>query len=76
MQSFNMTVFKKGEAIAAIIYVLLSQILYNFAGYSNLILGIIAVILIMVAPKGIMGYLEERFGWDIFGIRRRLKPKS
>ncbi|MBQ9979900.1 MAG: branched-chain amino acid ABC transporter permease [Oscillospiraceae bacterium] len=66
----------EGPIIGAIIYVLLSQILYNFAGYSNLILGIIAVILIMVAPKGIMGYLEERFAWDIFGIRRRIKPKS
>ena len=62
----------EGPIIGAIIYVLLTQFLYSFPGYSNLILGIIAVALILAAPKGIMGYLEDRFGFDIFGIRRRL----
>ena len=62
----------EGPIIGAIVYVLLTQFLYSFPGYSNLILGIIAVALILVAPKGIMGYLEDRFGFDIFGIRRRL----
>ena len=62
----------EGPIIGAFVYVILNQILYNFPGYSNLILGAIAVIVIILAPKGIMGYLGEKFHWDIFDIRRRL----
>ena len=62
----------EGPIIGAFVYVILNQILYNFPGYSNLIMGAIAVIVIILAPKGIMGYLGEKFHWDIFDIRRRL----
>ena len=62
----------EGPIVGAFVYVILNQILYNFPGYSNLIMGAIAVIVIILAPKGIMGYLGERFHWDIFDIRRRL----
>lgn len=62
----------EGPVIGAFVYVYLNQILYNFPGYSNLILGAIAVIVIILAPKGIMGYLCDKFHWDVFDIRRRL----
>ena len=62
----------EGPIIGAFVYVILNQILYNFPGYSNLIMGAIAVIVIILAPKGIMGYLGEKFHLDIFDIRRRL----
>ena len=62
----------EGPIIGAFIYEIIQQILYNFPGYSNLILGIIAVVVIILAPKGIMGYLGDKFKWDIFDIRRRL----
>ena len=42
------------------------------AHYGEITITSIAVALILAAPKGIMGYLEDRFGFDIFGIRRRL----
>lgn len=62
----------EGPIVGAFVYVILNQILYNFPGYSNLIMGAIAVIVIILAPKGIMGYLGEKFHWDVFDIRRRL----
>lgn len=63
----------EGPIVGALIYVLLRQYLYEFPGWSNLILGAIAIVIIIVAPKGIMGYLNERFGWDLFSIRRRIR---
>jgi branched-chain amino acid transport system permease protein len=63
----------EGPIIGAIIFVLLRQFLFSFPGFSMLILGAIAIILMLVAPKGIMGYLGRHFGWDIFSIRRHLK---
>ena len=63
----------EGPIVGAFIYVIINRILYNFPGYTNLILGIIAIVIIIIAPKGIMGYLGEKFKWDIFDIRRRLE---
>ena len=61
----------EGPIVGALVYVLLRQYLYEFPGWSNLILGAIAIVIIIAAPKGIMGYLNGRFGWDIFSVRRR-----
>ncbi len=63
----------EGPIVGAFIYVIINRILYNFPGYTNLILGIIAIVIIILAPKGIMGYLGDKFKWDIFDIRRRLE---
>ena len=63
----------EGPIVGAFIYVIINRILYNFPGYTNLILGIIAIVIIILAPKGIMGYLDEKFNWDVFDIRRRLQ---
>lgn len=60
----------EGPIIGAVIFVLLRQFLYSFPGFSMLILGIIAIIIMLVAPRGIMGFFKKRFGWDIFSIRR------
>ena len=62
----------EGPIIGAVIFVLLRQLLYSFPGFSMLILGVIAIILMLAAPRGIMGYISKRFGWDIFAIRRHL----
>lgn len=60
----------EGPIIGSIIYVMLTQILHSFPGFGNLILGAICIILIIAAPKGIMGYLGERHGLEVFSVRR------
>ncbi len=66
----------EGPIIGAVIFVLLRQFLFSFPGFSMLILGIIAIVLMLAAPQGLMGYLTKRFGWDIFAIRRHLKAPA
>lgn len=63
----------EGPIIGAVIFVLLRQFLYSFPGFSMLMLGILAIIIMLVAPKGIMGFFSKRFGWDIFSVRRHLR---
>jgi len=67
----------EGPIIGAVIYVMLRQWLFLFPGYSMLILGVVAIILIMIAPKGIMG-LVNRFtgGRTFFSVRRKPKQRS
>jgi branched-chain amino acid transport system permease protein len=62
----------EGPIIGAVLYVLLTQYLYNFPGISMIILGIVAVAVILIAPKGIMGMLNEKTGIEILSPRRAL----
>ena len=63
-----------GPIVGGIIYVFLSQylaMLSNQIGSLNMvILGAIAVTVIIAAPKGIVGALQERFGFEIISARR------
>jgi branched-chain amino acid transport system permease protein len=62
----------EGPIIGAVIYILIRQYLYNFPGISMIILGAIAVVMILVMPKGIMGTLHDKFGLEIFSVRRSI----
>ncbi len=62
----------EGPIIGAVIYVILRQFLYNFPGISMIILGAVAVAVIMLAPKGIMGALHGKFGFELFSVRRTI----
>ncbi|MCK4784616.1 MAG: hypothetical protein KAV87_53465, partial [Desulfobacteraceae bacterium] len=61
----------EGPIVGAFIYVLLSQWLSEYISVSLLILGAIAIMVILVAPKGIMGTIQERLGFEILSPRRR-----
>jgi len=61
----------EGPIIGAVIYILLRQFLYNFPGISMVILGVIAIAIILLAPKGIMGLLSNKVKFEIFSVRRR-----
>jgi len=61
----------EGPVVGAFIYVLLSQILAEYMSVSLFLLGAIAITVILVAPKGIMGTLQEKTGFEILSPRRR-----
>lgn len=61
----------EGPVIGSLIYVFLQQWLSDYPSVGLLILGIIAIAVIVVAPKGIMGAIKERFGFEILSPRRK-----
>ncbi len=63
----------EGSIIGAVVYVILKQFLYDFPGISMIILGVIAILIILIAPKGIMGMLHDKFGWEVLSPRRSPK---
>jgi len=63
----------EGPVLGAVFYVLIKQFLYDYPGISMLILGVIAIIVIFVAPRGIVGTLQDRYGFQILTARRRIK---
>ena len=62
----------EGPIAGSLLFVLLSQTLAEYFSVSMLILGAIAILVILIAPKGIMGTLQEKLGFEILSPRRRL----
>lgn len=60
----------EGPIVGTLIYIFLSQWLSEYGHISLLLLGIIAIAIILVAPKGIMGTLQEKTGFEILSPRR------
>jgi branched-chain amino acid transport system permease protein len=61
----------EGPIVGSIIYVVLQQWLSEYPSVSLLILGMIAIAVILVAPKGIMGTIQEKLGFEILSPRRK-----
>ncbi len=62
----------EGPIVGAILYVVIEQIMYNFTGMSNIVLGIIAIVVILLAPRGIMGAIYNRTGFQLLSPRRSI----
>lgn len=60
----------EGPIVGAVIYVALQQIFSEYISIGMLLLGIVAIIVMMLAPKGIVGMLRERLGIEIISPRR------
>ena len=60
-----------GPIVGAIIFVLLQQFLSEYVGYNLIILGAITIAVIFFAPRGILGTLQMRFGFELFPVRRQ-----
>lgn len=60
-----------GPIVGAIVYVLLNQYLSQLGGISMAILGVVAILVILFAPKGIVGTLQSKFNFEILSARRR-----
>ncbi|MCX5495609.1 branched-chain amino acid ABC transporter permease [Kaistia dalseonensis] len=61
----------EGPIIGTAIYFLLRGWLAGTGNLYLMLLGAAAVVVMLVAPKGIWGVVRTRFGIDLFGTRRR-----
>ena len=59
-----------GPIIGSFIWVFLSQWLNEFPFLSQMILGIFAITVMLIAPKGISGELEKKFRINVLSSRR------
>jgi branched-chain amino acid transport system permease protein len=66
----------EGPIIGAIVLYFLQDYLSAFGTWYLMALGALAAGVMLVAPRGIWGYLVERFDVQIFPLRRRLLSKS
>lgn len=65
----------EGPIIGVIVFFLLRETLADLGTTYLLILGFVAIAVMLKAPKGIWGYLKERFGYELFPLSRQLIKK-
>lgn len=62
----------EGPIIGTVVFFALRQTLADLGAIYLLILGFVAIMVMLKAPKGLWGYLADRFGWQVFPLERRL----
>jgi branched-chain amino acid transport system permease protein len=63
----------EGPIIGTIVFFLLRQMLADLGSLYLLMLGAVAIAVMLLAPKGIWGFLAGRFGWQLLPLERRLR---
>ena len=67
----------EGPIIGVLIFFLLQSLLADFGSWYLMTLGVLAITIMLVAPRGLWGLLSERTGLHLFPVRRRLvAPKT
>ncbi|MBR0693725.1 branched-chain amino acid ABC transporter permease [Bradyrhizobium lablabi] len=62
----------EGPVIGAIIFYLMQRYLADFGAWYLILLGTLAILIMLFAPKGLWGLLSERYDVTLFSTRRRL----
>ena len=62
----------EGPIVGTVIFFLLRQTLADLGAIYLLILGVVAIAVMLKAPKGLWGLIADRFGWQVFPLERRL----
>jgi len=60
----------EGPIIGTIAFFALRQTLADLGTIYLLMLGLVAILVMLLAPKGIWGLIVERFGWQVFPLER------
>ena len=62
----------EGPIVGVLIFFALQTLLADFGSWYLMTLGVLAIVVMLVAPRGLWGLLSERTGLHLFPIRRRL----
>ncbi|NRB04763.1 MAG: branched-chain amino acid ABC transporter permease [Rhodobacteraceae bacterium] len=62
----------EGPIIGVLVFFALQSLLADFGSWYLMTLGVLAIVIMLVAPRGLWGLLSERTGLHLFPIRRRL----
>ncbi|HEY7945669.1 MAG TPA: branched-chain amino acid ABC transporter permease [Casimicrobiaceae bacterium] len=62
----------EGPIIGTIVFFALRQTLADLGSLYLLMMGAVAIVVMLWAPKGLWGLIAERFGWQALPLQRRL----
>jgi len=62
----------EGPIVGTIVFFLLRQTMADLGTLYLLMLGAVAIVVMLFAPKGLWGLVVERFGFELFPLERRV----
>jgi len=62
----------EGPIIGTLVFFLLRQTLADLGSLYLMMLGAVAIVIMLAAPKGLWGLVVARFGWEAFPLQRRV----
>jgi branched-chain amino acid transport system permease protein len=62
----------EGPIIGTIIFFIMRQTMSDLGSLYLLIMGAVAIVVMLWAPKGLWGIIAERFGWQMLPLQRHL----
>lgn len=63
----------EGPIIGVLVFFFLQNLLAGYGSWYLMILGILGILIMLFAPRGLWGLVSERTGLQLFPIRRRLE---
>jgi len=60
----------EGPIVGTLVFFALRQTLADLGTIYLMMLGFVAIVIMLAAPKGIWGMIVERFGWQLFPLER------
>jgi branched-chain amino acid transport system permease protein len=62
----------EGPIVGAVIFYLMQRYLADFGAWYLIVLGALGIFVMLFAPKGLWGFVSERYNLTLFPTRRRL----
>jgi branched-chain amino acid transport system permease protein len=62
----------EGPIVGTVVFFFLRQMLADLGTLYLLMLGAVAILVMLKAPKGIWGLVADRFDWQLFPLQRRI----
>ncbi|MCR9120986.1 MAG: branched-chain amino acid ABC transporter permease [Phyllobacteriaceae bacterium] len=66
----------EGPIIGTLVFFLLRETLADLGTIYLMVLGLVAIIVMLKAPKGLWGLVRERFGLELFPLGYRVEPAT
>ncbi|MCP4382126.1 MAG: branched-chain amino acid ABC transporter permease [Hyphomicrobiales bacterium] len=63
----------EGPIIGVIVFFLLRETLADLGSIYLMILGLVAIVVMLKAPRGLWGFIHDRYGIALFPVRRRIQ---
>ena len=62
----------EGPIVGTLVFFVLRGLFADYGAWYLMLLGLIAVAVMLAAPKGLWGYFADRFGLQLFPVQRRV----
>jgi branched-chain amino acid transport system permease protein len=62
----------EGPFVGLIVYFVLREFLADYGTIYLILMGALAIVVMLLAPAGIWGFIRQRYGLQLFSIQRRL----